>query len=105
MSPDGTIQKTYKEAAMELGLLESDEELDQCLSEAAVSFMPQQLCSLFVTILIFGEPAQPEILWEKYKQVMGEDVRHNATFFAAEDMPLQIDNEVLILLSPPSKCF
>ena len=46
VSPDGTIQSTYKEAAMKLGLLESDDEWDQCLSEAAVSFMPKQLCSL-----------------------------------------------------------
>ena len=63
MSPDGTIQRTYKEAAMKLGLLESDDKWDQCLSEAEISFMPKQLHSLFVTILIFGEPAKPEVLW------------------------------------------
>ena len=57
-----------------LGLLDSDDEWEQCLSEAAVSFMPKQLHSLFVTILIFGEPAKPAILWENYKEVMGEDL-------------------------------
>ena len=46
VSPDGTIQSTYKEAAMKLGLLKSDDEWDQCLSEVAVSFMPKQLHSL-----------------------------------------------------------
>ena len=45
-SPDGTIQRTYKEAAMELGLPEHDDEWNECLSEAAVSFMPKQLRSL-----------------------------------------------------------
>ena len=65
-SSDGTIQSTFKETAMKLGLLESDDEWDKCLSEAAISFMPKQLCSLFVTILIFGELAQPDVLWEKY---------------------------------------
>ena len=42
-SPDGTILRTYK--AMKLGLLDSVEEWDECLSDAAVSFMPKQLSS------------------------------------------------------------
>ena len=41
MSPDGSIQRTYKEAAMKLGLLESDDEWDQCLSETTISLMPK----------------------------------------------------------------
>ena len=39
-----------------------------------MSFMPKQLHSLFITILIFGEPAKPDVLWEKYKEVMGKDL-------------------------------
>ena len=78
-SPDGTIQGTYKEAAMKLGLLDSDDEWDQHLSEAAVSFMPKQLRYLFVTILIFGEPSQPDVLWKRYEYVMGEDIQHQIT--------------------------
>ena len=54
-SPDRVIHTNFKETALAFGLLESDEEWDECLSEAEVSFMPQQLCSLFVTILIFGD--------------------------------------------------
>ena len=101
ISPDRTLQRTYKEAAIKLGLLESDDEWNQCLSEPAVSFMPKQLHSLFVTILIFGEPAEPEALWNKYKEVMGEDLlRHNSesTQASIQDFRKCIDNEVLILL-------
>ena len=100
-SLDGTIQKTYKEAAMKLGLLESDDKWDQCLSEAAVSFMPKQIQSLFVTILIFGEPAKPDNLWQKHKEAMGEDIlREFATYphISSQDWRLCVDNEVLILL-------
>ena len=100
-SPNGTIQGTYKEAAMKLGLLDSDDEWDQCLSEAAVSFMPKQLHSLFVTILIFGEPSQPDALWKRYKDVMGENIQHQitVTFNGSEsDLTKNVDNEVLILL-------
>ena len=74
MSPDGMLLSTFKETAIAYGLLESDVEWDSCLSEASISFMPKQLRSLFVTILIFGQPAKPLDLWEKYKEVMGEDM-------------------------------
>ena len=70
-SPDGSVQKTYKDAALKLGLLESDDEWDQCLSEAVLSFMPRQLCSLFVTILIFGEPVKPESSMETIERSNG----------------------------------
>ena len=72
--PDGTVCDTFKDTALALGLLESDDEWNECMSEAGVSFMPKQLRSLFVTILIFGEPAKPISLWEKHKKVMGEDI-------------------------------
>ena len=41
--PDGTVCDTYKEAALRRGLLEDDQETDQCLAEAATCFMPAQL--------------------------------------------------------------
>ena len=54
MSTDGMLLSTFKETAIAYGLLESDIEWDNCLSEASISFMPKQLQSLFVTLLIFG---------------------------------------------------
>ena len=77
ISLDGVLLSTFKETATAYGLLESDMEWDNCLSEASISYMPNQLCSLFVTILIFGQPSKPLDLWEKYKDVMGEDISRN----------------------------
>ena len=107
-SPDGTIQGTYKEAAMKLGLLESDDEWDECLSEATISFMPKQLLSLFLTILIFGEPSKPKDLWERHKEAMGEDTQreittHMSLQISAEDLRKKVDNEVLMLLQEESE--
>ena len=82
-------------------MLESDVELDKCLSEAAASFMPIQLQSLFVTILIFREPAKPVVLREKYKEVMGEDLLRQISppvQISTDDARRQVDNEVLLLL-------
>ena len=101
ISSDGTIQRTYKEAAMKLGLLESDDEWDQCLSEAVVFFMPKQLHSLFVTILIFGDPAEPDILWHKYKDALGEDLLQDTSIckqVSTDELTKFVDNEVLLLL-------
>ena len=100
-SPDGTIQRTYEEAAMKLGLLESDDEWNECFSGASVSFMPKQLQSLFVTALIFGEPAETDVLWESYKDVMGEDLlrqKSTSMHISAQDLSKNVANEVLILL-------
>ena len=47
--PDGVIHNTFKEKALALGLLESNDEWDECLKEAATVFMSKQLHSLFLT--------------------------------------------------------
>ena len=62
------LLSTFKETAIAHGLLESDTEWDNCLSEASISFMPKQLWSLFVTILIFGQPAKPLALWKSIER-------------------------------------
>ena len=77
------------------------EEWDACLAEAAVSFMPRQLHSLFVTILIFGQPTKPGILWDKYKDVMGEDILRNLPVhhcMSTAEKQTCVANEVLFFL-------
>ena len=98
--PDGTEEKTFKGTATKFGLLETDEEWDQCLQEASVSFMPKQLHSSFITILLFGEPAEPKVLWEKNKEDMSEDVlREYSTLkhVPANSLHQCVENEVLHL--------
>ena len=77
--PDGTQCDTFKETAIQLGLLATDEEWDVCLNEASTTFHPYQIQALFVTIMVFGEPAKPKDLWEKYKKSMGEDIMWKAS--------------------------
>ena len=63
---DGTICNTYKEAARKRGLLEDDQECDDCLTEAASCAMPSELRQLFVTLLFFNEAADQLVLWNKH---------------------------------------
>ena len=54
--------KSFKETAIHLSLLATDDEWDENLAEASASFLPYQIQSLFVMILVFGEPAKPQDL-------------------------------------------
>ena len=42
MASDGMLLSTFKETAIAYGLLESDTEWDNCLSEASISFISKQ---------------------------------------------------------------
>ena len=95
------LLSTFKETATAYGLLKSDMEWDNCLSESSISFMPKQLQSLFVTILTFGQPTKPLDLWEKYKDVMGEDISQNVPLghtMSNVERQRYVINEVLVYL-------
>jgi hypothetical protein len=46
--------------------LEDDREWIQCLEEASAMQTGSQLHSLFITILIGGNPTKPEDLWDRF---------------------------------------
>ncbi len=57
-----TIYPTFKEAAIQLGLLEDDSEAIACLQESLQIHFGRSLCLLFATILIFNGPTHPNLL-------------------------------------------
>jgi ATP-dependent DNA helicase PIF1 len=71
------IQPTFHEAAKKRGLIEEDNTLDECLTEATLCQMPSSLRRLFATILVFCEPSEVFGLWLKHLDVMSEDYSHN----------------------------
>ena len=98
---NGTVCHSFKETAIQLGLLATDDEWNECLSEASSSFLIFQIRSLFVTILVFGEPLKPYDLWIKYKQVMGEDIPHKSSqlrHVKGKTLQDHVDNSILLLL-------
>ncbi|XP_028100698.1 uncharacterized protein LOC114300041 [Camellia sinensis] len=70
---NGRKAKTFREAALLYGLLQSDNNLEQCLEEAISYQMSYSLRRLFATILIHCAPNNPKQLWEKFKDYMAED--------------------------------
>jgi hypothetical protein len=78
----GIPYHSFKEACNALGLLQDDEEWNQCLKEAAQIQSDAQLRCLFVTILLFCEPVRPEILWKTHISALSDDIlfqAHNDT--------------------------
>ncbi len=94
---------TFKEACIAMGLLENDNEWRQCLQEAAIMQSGAQLQSLFVTLLLFCQPAQPDELWEEFKENICDDLAHklhqcdvpNPTDAQLYDFGLHLINKLL----------
>ena len=67
---------TFCEACIARGLLEDDSEWRQCLQEASVMQTGYCLCQLFITLLTFCEPAQPERLWQEFHHGICDDLEY-----------------------------
>ena len=83
---DGIEYGTYQVACIARGLLEDDCEWKHCLTDAAVFKTGKQLRSLFVTILYDCTPSHLEILWEKLRENICDDLH-----YALQRMPAQLN--------------
>ena len=58
-----------------MGLLESDEEWETCLLEASQTITNTSILrELFGIILIQCQPNSPQLLWNKFKNKLSEDI-------------------------------
>ena len=73
---NGVLCRSFKEACIQLGLLQDDTEWDICLHEASELHTGQQLRHLFAMILLFCHPSVPEDLWNNHKASLCEDLFH-----------------------------
>jgi len=71
---NGILYPSFKETCITLGLLQNDEEWDQCLKEAGQIRTGMQLRKLFATLLLFCEITRPEVLWEKNISILSDDI-------------------------------
>jgi hypothetical protein len=71
----GIVASTFREVASLHGLLETDNSLGKCLEEASSYQMPYSLRRLFATILVYCNPTNPRVLWEKFEENMSEDFK------------------------------
>lgn len=69
---NGVLCDTYQECCRRRGLLMEDNEWELIMQEASIS----QIRELFVSFLLFCEPAHPAALYERHALAMGEDYAH-----------------------------
>lgn len=70
---NGIYCTTFTESAKKRGLLDSDNNLIECLSEATTYQMPCSLRRLFTTLLVYCNPTNSKDLWQKFEGPMSED--------------------------------
>jgi ATP-dependent DNA helicase PIF1 len=75
---DGVMLPTFCEVAERRELLESDNTLYDCLTERALFQMPPALRRLFATILVYCEPSDVAVLWQKHLDSMSEDYQRRS---------------------------
>ncbi|CAH1435354.1 unnamed protein product [Lactuca virosa] len=72
---NGVLHPTFRKATLERGLIETDDNLSQCLVEASLFQFPSALRRLFATMLIFCEPGNVRKLWDDHYDSLSEDYR------------------------------
>ncbi|XP_076915949.1 uncharacterized protein LOC143575455 [Bidens hawaiensis] len=78
---------TFRRAALEIGLIENDDSLSRCLTEASLFQFPKALRGLFATILVFCKHGDVRNLWNDHFDSMFEDYRlHCQNIHRVQDM-------------------
>ncbi|XP_015078482.2 uncharacterized protein LOC107022360 [Solanum pennellii] len=72
-SVNGVQYNSFREAAEKRELLLCDNNLVECMSEAASYQMPSSLRQLFAMLLIYCNPTNPRELWERFESPMSDD--------------------------------
>jgi hypothetical protein len=67
---DDIEHSTFHATCGALGLLEDDTQWNTCMQEAGIDQDTKRLKNLFVTLLLFYSPLNPEVLWEGYRDNM-----------------------------------
>ncbi len=71
------VHDTFKSACIALGLYDSNDQWNAYLEEVVGMQTGAQLSSFFVTILAFGVPGEPRMLWDKYKEHICDELQSN----------------------------
>ncbi|XP_027082486.1 uncharacterized protein [Coffea arabica] len=80
LTVNGKLMISYREAAFQMGLLQSDTHLEDTLNKAAAFQLPSSLRTLFAILLAYCSPSNPRVLWEKYEPVMSSDFERAKSF-------------------------
>ncbi|XP_027171551.1 uncharacterized protein LOC113771129 [Coffea eugenioides] len=93
LNVDGKKMNCFRDAALGLGLLQSDTYIQETLEEAVLFQMPSSLRLLFATILVHCSPADHAFLWNKFQLDLSAD--YHRSQHLCFNTPEEIRNKVL----------
>ncbi|CAG9762788.1 unnamed protein product [Ceutorhynchus assimilis] len=96
----GVLHPTFQAACRALGLLEDDAHWDRSLEEVAICRSPRMIRELFAILIVFCQLSDPNILWEKHRDSLSEDIKRHSEK-SCDDITLireNIYNQCLILI-------
>jgi hypothetical protein len=103
---DGQVMPSFRDAAEKRGLIEADNTIDECMTEAELFRMPSSLRRLFATILVFCEPSDIRSLWNNHLEAMSEDYsRHCKCKHTVQQMVLRNIRDMLQSMGKDIKSF
>ncbi|GJW26396.1 ATP-dependent DNA helicase PIF1-like protein [Tanacetum coccineum] len=83
------LYTTFHRAALERGLIKSDNYIHECLRESSTHELPYALRRLFATLLIFCEPGDVRKLWDdQYKSLSKDYILNCASVERVQNMVL-----------------
>jgi hypothetical protein len=82
---NGIEYPSYHAACGARGLIESDNEWDLCMQEAAAIQTGSQLRQLFVAILLHNTPMDPRVLYDTHIENMSDDYRRRLSGLIGRD--------------------
>ena len=88
---DGEEQPNFQCAAIAMGLLEDDKELDKAMDEAHQISFGQSIRSLFLAILLQAHPSNPLQFYNDHKHQLIED-------WSRDEEPAEAENKLLLWL-------
>lgn len=71
---NGVVEDTFKNSCRSRGLLDDDDEWRDCLESASKTDSGYQLRNLFVQILLYCSPTNPEDLWLQFQDLLSYDL-------------------------------
>ncbi|XP_061993578.1 uncharacterized protein LOC133711477 [Rosa rugosa] len=74
---NGEVKSSYQEACRSMGLLGDDKEWIEALTNSSLTATASELRQLFVTIVMFCDVSNPQLLFDTHWISMCDDIRYN----------------------------
>jgi PIF1-like helicase/Helitron helicase-like domain at N-terminus/Helicase len=95
---EGVVHHSFREACIARGMLDDDTIWIQALEEAQAEATAFEMRLLFVSILLFSQPSDPLLLWERFYQGLSEDFAHHYDTATPEELFAHTANSIDYML-------